>query len=357
MQAFDSAAYAETQTKAVKERVSKLASQHGGKLYIEIGGKLMFDGHASRVLPGFDPRCKIDIIRSLSQQVPTAIIFCVNARDIVGQRVWQAGETYMDTVLSLLNQLVAAGLPRPNVAINMISPHNQSQAVIAAKQLGDLGFNVYQRYVIDGYPHNTDHILSDAGFGNDDHIPLPDAQLVVVTGAGSNSGKLSTCLGQIYLDEHRTHVESGYAKYELFPVANLPLEHPVNLAYEAATADIGDFNQVDPYHMAAYQIERINYNRDVEAWPVLASIIQRISSPNSFMRTYRSPTDMGLNTVGNCIRNHVECARACIVEIQSRAERYKQEIADQEKQQIAIQKCVELLAKAQDQLTALQQQS
>lgn len=315
---FDGAKYVRIQTQAIEDRLA----QFSGRMYLEIGGKFLSDPHAARVLPGFDPTSKKEIFAAFSEVAE--VLFCVNAQDIANNRqLSNQDEDYVTTVLSMIQAIEKQTGMKPHVVMNNMDPYSSPDAVLDfQRNLQKQQYRVWERYLIDGYPEDTDFILSEDGFGQDDHIPLTK-ELILVTGAASNSGKLSTCLGQIYQDE-LIDIESGYAKYETFPVWNLPLEHPVNLAYEAATADIGDYNVLDHYHDEAYGIESVNYNRDVDAFELLSQLAEQFVWSGNAMRKYKSPTDMGINTVGAAITDDKVVCLACLEEIQRRKERYSQ---------------------------------
>ena len=286
--AFDNDLYLEMQSEHILERISKFDN----KLYLEFGGKLFDDHHASRVLPGFEPDSKLKMLLTLKEQVE--IIIVVNANDIEKNKVRSdLGITYDDDTLRLIDAFRACDLYVGSVVITQYS--NQSAADNFRNMLENLGVKVYYHYPIPGYPSNISNIVSDEGFGKNDYIETTKP-LVVVTAPGPGSGKMATCLSQLY-HEHKRNVKAGYAKYETFPIWNLPLKHPVNLAYEAATADLNDINMIDPFHLEAYGETTVNYNRDVEIFPVLKAIFEKISGESP----YKSPTDMGVNMAGYAI--------------------------------------------------------
>jgi len=285
---FDTKKYLLAQKKAIKERLSKFSD----RLYLEFGGKLMDDFHASRTLPGYDPNAKVLLLKSLNRDLE--ILYCVSAKQLANGKIrgdWGMG--YDLVTIKALEDLDNFGLPLLGVVINRFE--GESEAKILEKRLKRMGVRVFKRYEIDGYPNDIGNILSSRGYGYDDYIKTKKP-LIVVWGAGPGSGKLSTCLGQIYQDA-KHGLNSGYAKFETFPVWNLPLDHPVNIAYEAATADLGDFNLIDPFHLQAYKKVAVNYNRDVEAFPIIKTIFEKILSQENFSRCYRSPTDMGFNVL------------------------------------------------------------
>ena len=287
-QAFDNNQYIKIQSERILERIK----QFDNKLYLEFGGKMFDDYHASRVLPGFMPDSKIQMLKEIKNKIEFVIV--ANANDIQKNKVRNdIGITYESEVLRLINTFKSFGLKTGSVVISFYE--NQPNADSFITRLTNMGYRVYKHYRIDGYPVDVDNILSDNGFGKNDFIETTKP-LVVVTAPGPGSGKMATCLSQLY-NEYKHGIKAGYAKYETFPIWNIPLKHPVNLAYEAATADLNDVNMIDPYHLEAYGELTVNYNRDIEVFPVLKTIFERIygSSP------YQSPTDMGVNMVGNCI--------------------------------------------------------
>ena len=295
---FDNQKYLETQSTRIRERIA----QFGGKLYVEFGGKLFDDYHAARVLPGFEPDSKIRMLLELRESVEMVIV--INAGAIEQNKVrGDLGITYDEDVLRLIDTFRGEGLYVGSVTITQYA--GQPAADAFKRRLEKLGIRVYLHYPIAGYPHNLTHIVSDEGFGKNDYIETT-RPLVVITAPGPGSGKMATCLSQLY-HHHKRGVKAGYAKFETFPIWNLPLKHPVNLAYEAATADLNDVNMIDPFHLQAYGQTTVNYNRDVEVFPVLAAMFEQIMGESP----YKSPTDMGVNMVGNCIvDDEVVCAAA-----------------------------------------------
>ncbi len=299
---FDNDKYTQLQSKNIRERIDKF----GGKLYLEFGGKLFDDYHASRVLPGFKPDSKITMLKQLADK--TEIVIAIKAGDIEKNKVrGDIGITYDMDLLRLIDAFTNNGLYVGSVVLTQFA--EQPSAVAYEKKLKALGLKVFRHYIIPGYPSNIPFIVSDEGFGKNDYIETT-RPLVVVTAPGPGSGKMATCLSQLYHEEKRG-VKAGYAKFETFPVWNLPLNHPVNLAYEAATADLNDVNMIDPYHMEAYGKTAINYNRDVEVFPVLKAMFEKISGESP----YQSPTDMGVNTVGFAIVDDEACSKASKQEI------------------------------------------
>lgn len=318
---FNNAKYLKLQTEKILERIDKFRD---GKLYLETGGKFIHDPHAARVLPGFHADIKKEIFRSLRNI--SEILFCTNAKDIQSNRqLNNTNELYTSAAISMLRSIEEEVGIKPRVVINRIDSGNLSESEKFANNLNELGYITYKRYQIDGYPHDTDKVLSEDGFGKDDYITTTK-KLIVVIGAASNSGKMSTCLGQIYMDK-LSGIESGYAKYETFPIWSLPIEHPVNLAYEAATADIGDFNVIDSFHEEAYGKRAVNYNRDVEAFEIIKSMSDKFLTFENFITSYKSPTDMGINYVGMAIENDEIVCIASLREIVRRKEWYAEQVA------------------------------
>ncbi len=299
---FDNDAYIKKQSEQIKKRIS----QFGGKLYLEFGGKLFDDFHAARVLPGFRPDSKVSMLQNIAKDVE--IVFVINADAIEKNKMRSdLGITYDADVLRLIDALRAKGLFVSSVVISQFD--GQPSAVNFKEKLEKLGVKTYIHYPIAGYPTDLAHIVSDEGFGKNPYIETT-CPLVVVTAPGPGCGKMATCLSQLY-HENQRGVKAGYAKFETFPIWNLPLNHPVNLAYEAATADLNDVNMIDPYHLDAYGKIAINYNRDVEVFPVLNAIFERIAGESP----YKSPTDMGVNMVGDCIVDDEIVKRAAHSEI------------------------------------------
>ena len=285
---FDNEKYLHLQSQHIRQRLDAF----GGKLYLEFGGKLFDDHHAARVLPGFEPDSKLQMLLQLKDQVEMVIV--INAGDIEKNKIrGDLGITYDRDVLRLLGIFRDLGLYVSSVVLTRFQEQNIAKAFQA--RLESMGLKVYHHYDIEGYPSDTERIVSDEGFGRNEYIETTRS-LVVVTAPGPGSGKLATCLSQLY-HEHKRGITSGYAKFETFPIWNLPLNHPVNLAYEAATADLNDVNMLDPFHLEAYGTTTVNYNRDVEAFPVLVAMFEQILGACP----YKSPTDMGVNMVGNCI--------------------------------------------------------
>jgi uncharacterized protein (UPF0371 family) len=295
---FDNEKYLSMQSEHIKERIH----QFGGKLYLEFGGKLFDDYHASRVLPGFQPDSKIRMLSQLKDDAEIVIV--INSGDIEKNKIrGDLGITYDMDVLRLIDAFRSYGLYVGSVVLTRFD--GQDSVTAYQRKLESLGITVYRHYSIPSYPSNVPLIISEEGFGKNDYIKT-SRSLVVVTAPGPGSGKMAVCLSQLY-QEHVHGVNAGYAKYETFPIWNLPLQHPVNLAYEAATADLNDINMIDPYHLEAYGKTTVNYNRDVEVFPVLNAMFNKIYGRSP----YKSPTDMGVNMAGNCIvDDDVVCAAA-----------------------------------------------
>ena len=313
--AFDNDKYLQMQSSHIRERIA----QFGGKLYLEFGGKLYDDNHASRVLPGFQPDSKLRMLLQMKDQVE--MVIAINTGDIEKNKIrGDLGITYDLDVIRLINIFRNFGLYVSSVVLTRY--HDNMAAHAFQSRLEGMGIRVYHHYGIEGYPSNTAFVVSEDGFGKNDYIETTRS-LVVVTAPGPGSGKLATCLSQLY-HEHERGNTAGYAKFETFPIWNVPLNHPVNLAYEAATADLNDVNMIDPFHLEAYGVTTVNYNRDVEAFPVLVAIFEKILS----YCPYKSPTDMGVNMVGNCI---VDDEAACFASRQEIIRRYYTALEDQKK--------------------------
>ena len=301
-QGFDNEKYIELQAGQIKKRIE----QFGGKLYLEFGGKLFDDYHASRVLPGFEPSAKFRMLKSISQDVE--VIIAINANDIEKNKArGELGITYDEDVLRLADIFRSNGLPVAAVVLTQYAA--QPTADVFRRRLEMLGITCKLHYPIEGYPHDIDLIVSEEGYGKNEFVETT-RPLVVVTAPGPGSGKLATCLSQVY-HEHSRGVSVGYAKFETFPVWNLPLNHPVNIAYEAATVDLDDSNIIDSFHLDAYGETTVNYNRDVEAFPVVKALMDKILGKSP----YQSPTDMGVNMVGFAIEDDEACREAARMEI------------------------------------------
>ena len=298
-----------------RQKYIRLQSEHiiarrgdiGGKLYLEMGGKLFDDFHASRVLPGFDPDTKIAMLEQLRDELE--ILPCIGAKDLQRKKVRaDLGISYDEDLLRLIDAFRERGFLVEHVVITQFEDTN-AEAVEFAERLTNLGLKVHRHFVIEGYPSNVDRIVPPDGFGRNEFVDT-SRDLVVVTAPGPGSGKLATCLSQVY-QEHQRGVKAGYAKFETFPIWNLPLEHPVNLAYEAATIDLDDVNVIDHFHLSAHGESTVNYNRDVEAFPLLKSMLERVTGTVP----YQSPTDMGVNMAGYCISDDAACRAASVQEI------------------------------------------
>ena len=299
---FDNDKYKQMQSQRIRERIGEF----GGKLYLEFGGKLFDDYHASRVLPGFQPDSKLQMLLQLKDEAEIVIV--ISAEDIEkSKRRGDLGITYDDDVVRLIGEFTGIGLMVGSVVLTKYSPSPKVEEF--EERLGAMGYPVYHHYMIEGYPSNITKIVSDEGYGKNDYIQT-SRKLVVVTAPGPGSGKMATCLSQLY-HENQRGIKAGYAKFETFPIWNLPLKHPVNLAYEAATADLNDVNMIDPWHLEAYGITTVNYNRDVEIFPVLKATFDKIYGECP----YKSPTDMGVNMAGNCIIDDNACRNASNQEI------------------------------------------
>ncbi len=299
---FDNDKYLKIQSEHIKERISHF----GNKLYLEFGGKLFDDYHASRVLPGFEPDSKLKMLMQLSEMAEIVIV--ISAQDIEKNKVrGDLGITYDQDVLRLRDEFIKCGLFVGSVVITHFN--GQEGAKVFARRLKKLNIKSYFHYLIEGYPNNVSLIDSEKGYGKNDYVET-SRPLVVVTAPGPGSGKMAVCLSQLY-NENVRGIKAGYAKFETFPIWNLPLKHPVNLAYEAATADLNDVNMIDPWHLEAYGKTTVNYNRDIEIYPVLDAIFKGIYGENP----YKSPTDMGVNMAGNCIFDDEACRYASNQEI------------------------------------------
>ena len=309
---FDNDKYLKMQSEHILERIKKFDN----KLYLEFGGKLFADFHASRVLPGFLPDSKLKMLLELKEQAE--IVFVISAEDIESNKIrGDLGITYDLDVLRLIDAFRNIGMFVGSVCITKYA--GQAAADQFSKRLTELGIRAYRHYKIPGYPSDINTIVSDEGYGKNDYIETT-RPLVVITAPGPGSGKMATCLSQLY-HEHKRGIKAGYAKFETFPIWNLPLKHPVNVAYEAATADLNDVNMIDPFHLEAYGETTVNYNRDVEIFPVLNAMFEQILGESP----YKSPTDMGVNMVGNCIVDDAVCREASNQEI---LRRYYQGLCD-----------------------------
>lgn len=313
---FSTEKYLEAQKKAIKERLA----QFPGRLYLEFGGKLIDDFHATRTIPGYDPNAKLKLLMSLKKDME--IIYCISAKQLQQKKIrGDFNITYDLSSLKAIADLKKNKLPLHSVVINRYE--GEQEAIMFKKRLERNGIKVNLRYEIKGYPKNINNILSKQGYGKDTYLKTKK-RLVVVWGAGPGSGKLSTCLGQVYLDQKRK-MNSGYAKFETFPIWDLPLNHPINIAYEAATADLGDFNLIDPHHKKKYKKNTVNYNRDVEAFPIISKMTKKIVPEDNYMHEYFSPTDMGINLAAQGIINDDAAQEAAKKEIIFYLFRYRNE--------------------------------
>ena len=332
--AFDNELYLQTQSQHIRQRIA----QFGDKLYLEFGGKLYDDNHAARVLPGFEPDSKLKMLLQMKEQVE--MVIAINAADIEKNKIrGDLGITYDRDVIRLIGVFRDLGLYVSSVVLTRYDEQGAAKAF--QSRLESMGIKVYHHYAIAGYPSDTAHVVSEDGFGKNEYIETT-RELVVVTAPGPGSGKLATCLSQLY-HEHLRGVRAGYAKFETFPVWNLPLNHPVNLAYEAATADLNDVNMIDPFHMEAYGKITVNYNRDVEAFPVLVAMFEKILGTCP----YKSPTDMGVNMVGNCI---IDDEAACEASRQEIIRRYYSALCDHKQGKLSeeVVRKLELLMRKAD---------
>ena len=299
---FDNDKYLQMQSEHIRERIA----QFDNKLYLEFGGKLFDDYHASRVLPGFQPDSKLQMLLQLKDQAEVVIV--ISAEDIISNKIrGDYGITYDLDVLRLIDAFQEVGLYVGSVCVTKYAAAPEVEAF--EKRLNSLGIRTFRHYKIPGYPNDVARIVSDEGYGKNDYIET-QRPLVVITAPGPGSGKMATCLSQLY-HEYKRGVKAGYAKFETFPIWNIPLKHPVNLAYEAATADLNDVNMIDPFHLEAYGVTTVNYNRDIEIFPVVNAMFELIAGKSP----YKSPTDMGVNMAGNCIVDDAICREASRKEI------------------------------------------
>ncbi len=328
---FDNDKYLKIQSEHIRERIAKFDN----KLYLEFGGKLFDDFHAARVLPGFAPDSKLRMLMQLSDMAE--IVMVINAADIEKNKIrGDLGITYDVDVRRLMGEFEERGLYVGSIVITQYK--GQEAAKLFREKMERQGIKVYQHYVIDGYPSNVDRIISEEGFGKNDYIETT-RPLVVITAPGPGSGKMATCLSQLYHDNRRG-IKAGYAKFETFPIWNVPLKHPINLAYEAATADLNDVNMIDPFHLEAYGETTVNYNRDIEIFPVLSAMFEAIYGEC----IYKSPTDMGVNMAGKCIFDDEACREASNAEIIRRYYQAMDRIAEDKGNESEVYK-IELLMK------------
>ena len=330
---FDNGKYIKIQSERIKERIAKF----GDKLYMEFGGKLFDDYHASRVLPGFEPDSKLKMLMQMKDDAE--IIIVISAVDIEKNKIRSdLGITYDVDVLRLRDEFLDRGLAVNSVVITHFN--GQASAEAYRKRLENMGIRVYYHHTIEDYPNNVALIDSDEGFGRNDYVETTKP-LVVVTAPGPGSGKMAVCLSQLY-QENKRGIKAGYAKFETFPIWNIPLNHPVNLAYEAATADLEDVNMIDPFHLEAYGETAVNYNRDVEIFPVMNALFDDIYG----FSPYKSPTDMGVNMVGHCICDDEICREASLQEIIRRYYTAVCNFADGKATESEVNKLVLLMKKA-----------
>lgn len=330
---FDNKKYVEIQSRNIAKRVSKF-----NKLYLEFGGKLFDDEHASRVLPGFEPDSKIKMLLNIKDKVE--IVLVINAEDIDRNKMRaDLGITYRDDLMRLIDSFESVGLSVRGVVITRYN--KQQSADKLRKKLEKAGYRVAYHYTIPNYPNDTDTIISEKGFGKNEYIETTK-DIVVVTAPGPGSGKMATCLSQMYHDNLK-NIKSGYAKFETFPIWDLPLNHPINLAYEAATIDLDDVNMIDPFYFEAYKKIAVNYNRDVEIFPVLNELLKKILGK----QVYKSPTDMGVNTITQCIVDDNACKEASRYEIIRRYYKLLNDIRNDEANEELIGKMETIMNKAQ----------
>ena len=332
---FSTKKYLLAQEKAIRKRLSKFKE----RLYLEIGGKLLADFHAARTLPGYDAKAKLILLQNLKDDLE--LIYCINAKHLENGKIrGDFGLPYSEFAIRALRSFQALGFSEPKMVINCFS--GEKEATKFGQRVKALGYRVYFRKKIENYPDDLETVLSSKGFGADPYIEV-EKPIVVVNGPGGNSGKLSTCLGQLY-HEYKRGTKAGYAKLETFPVWNLPLNHPVNIAYEAATADLGDQNMIDPYHLEAYGKSAVNYNRDIESFPIIERIIGRISqNSNSPLLSYKSPTEMGINEIKKGITNDKLAQEAARQEILFYYFRYKEEFLNGMGEKETVERTEELM--------------
>ncbi len=312
---FSTKKYLQAQTKAVKDRLSKFDN----KLYLEFGGKLLFDGHASRVLPGYEPNAKTQLLKKLKH---LEIIYCVSAKDIQKGKLRQdTGLSYDEQALNEIKEIKSRKLKICAIVITLYE--NEPKALTFRRKLKKLGYKVYLHPKVPGYPRNIKKLLSKEGLPRKPFIKT-EKPLIVVTGPGGNSGKMSVCISQVY-HEQKKEVNAGYAKFETFPVWNMSINHPLNIAYEAATADLGDKNIIDPLHFKYYKKKVVNYNRDIENFWILKKVMAAITKGNNYINQYHSPTDMGINMVKKGIIDDKIVRKASKEEIARRFYRYQKE--------------------------------
>lgn len=328
---FDSKKYIQAQTISILKRINEF-----DKLYLEFGGKLTYDGHASRVLPGFNPMTKINLLKNLGD---FEIIYCINANDLHSKkRLGDFEINYKEQVIKDIKDIRKKGLDIEHLCITFYKSREDIDNF--KKLIEKMGINVYLHKEIEGYPNKTKKILN--GFLKQDFIKTK-SKLIIVTGASSGSGKMATAMAQIY-HERKNGIKAGFSKYELFPIWNLPLKHPINVAYEAATADIGDYNMLDPYHLKEYKKKAINYNRDVENFAILKKIYSLVAG-KKINSKFKSPTDMGVNKAKEGIINDNICKRAAIKEIKRRYKIYKKEFEAGRESEKTVKRMKKILKK------------
>ncbi len=313
---FNNNKYFKAQLKAIKKRAGKF-----DRVYLEIGGRLTYDGHASRVMPGYNPKNKVELLKILKNDVE--VLYCISSHELQKGTKWSnTGMTLNKLALKEIAELESYGIKVHGVVATRFK--GEKKVLEFKKELEETGKDLYTTYNIEGYPYEMHHIFGKHGFNAQPYIPTT-RKIIVVTGAGANSGKMFVCLSQIFHEDKRG-LDSGFAKWETFPIWNLPLNHEVNIAYEAATADIKDVIMIDPFHKKKYGIDAVNYNRDVENFYILKKIITKIAKPHNFMHKYNSPTDMGMNMAKKGIVNDAVCRAAGREEIIRRNEFYKKEL-------------------------------
>ena len=354
---FDGQKYEKLQAGMIADRYAELSSKdefQKARLYIEIGGKLLKDDHASRVLPGFDPTCKPRIMARLLSLQPR-LLLCVSAIDVDKGRTWVTGESYEETLFKLIedyNVALPSAMAKPDIVVNMLTPCQEPKERVKSliDNLVGKGLRVWMRYLIPNYPNAPPSAFAK----HDDHVVWgDDVKVVIVTAVGSSSGKLSTCLGQIYLDRVRLSLRSSYAKYELFPIFNLAIDHPVQFAYEAATADLDppDVVEYDKFEEEREGLRPVNYNRDNDAFPLLRRLLESVTPEDEYIRQYYiSPTRMGINAAGFCIRDTVACGEAGVAECKRRLQRHK-EAGEGD----AVKRIEEVLKRAEESLKKLKE--
>ena len=332
MQPFDNEKYMKLQKEEIYDRIEKY-----GKLYIEVGGKLFDDHHAARILPGFDPNVKIQNFKLLKDDLE--ILFCINANDIISHKIRSDnGLTYADEVIRLVYCMRREGIAVCGVVITFYEENSAIESFKSKCQ--NINVPVYRSYFIENYPNDIDQICSSAGFGKNDYVET-HKKLILVSAPGASSGKFETCLSQLYHDKKRG-INSGYSKYETFPVWNLPLEHLANIAYEMATIDICDVNLIDPFYQKAYGKVAINYNRDIEAFPILSKMLDKIYG----YEVYKSPTDMGINNVAFAIADDKAVQEASMIEIERRYKNSKADFKNRKITKKSFERSEELYQKA-----------